>query len=102
MRHNIVALHLQSCIREHSTYNYVGTITNVSITEYVLYSCAFLNFIIQTIAPRQTARPANQQMNFFMHSCRIVSPLLHLYCTSGQKENSTTTYFLTSSGRGLV
>ena len=34
MRHNIVALHLRSCIREHSTYNYVGTSTNV-------YSCAF-------------------------------------------------------------
>ena len=55
MRHNIVTLHLQSCIREHSTYNYVGTSINFSITEYVLYSCAFLNFIIQTIAPRQTA-----------------------------------------------
>ena len=43
MKHNIVALHLQSCIRGHSTYNYVGTSTNFSATEYIL--CIPFNLI---------------------------------------------------------
>ena len=43
-------------------------------------------FLIQILAPRQMARPGDQQMNFCMHSCTftrdsITTFTLHITCT---------------------